>query len=558
MFQFHETWRMENMFKKTLLALTVASATFGAQAGQIFSSTSQPAAADLLAILTDGAAGTAEGAVAGLGGDENCDVAATDVGVTLSGTNGEGGDNDTISFTTNATGIYATAKTVTMTGADACSVVLPTTGTSATSKSPIEQSAAIIVTADIVAGAGGYRQEDTITINFSSPIKTTTIPAMATTAAGGAVFELLDITANTVRFTVKSGSGDVPAFGILNLTNVQLDTSNLSSGTKVSIDTFATNTSGTNYDVIAATEIHELVPQYSAKVTRKFDGIIDVSADRQSLTAQTSPVDALNKDTLIVDVTRDATTNLVTAADTTYTITGDFAWVADAANTSDDGKAVTAAEVTAYFAGKTLINGGDATSVVLAEDSDKLYVKLNGANPETADATIVLQVPGQADGNPVLNEQDFTVAVAVTDGAAAPNTVTMNALSATDAGSWTLNGSVVTIPYMPFDDNTAVIMRHTNTGVQSGDMSVRYMLEGVSTKWESAGVIGTSSRGVQNIRDLVINKIKEVSGATSGKVAIEITTNVPSDDVTVYAGFKVKDEQDRGFVGTFGKHGSAQ
>lgn len=535
------------MFKKTLLALLVGSATFGAQAGTIYANAVDAVAADMPADLAAGVAGA---------GTQCASLGAT---LATDDTDDTTGD-DTLVFAAATTGIFVaktTAAEQSTPAADTCDVTVATQVTTSTAKSPIEQTGTITVGATIVAGAGGYRQEDTLTINFSSPIDPTVIPTMSTTASG-AQFDLLDITKDTVRFTVRSGVADVPGFALVQLAGVKLDTASLTSGVKVSVDSFATNTSGTKYDIIDATEIHELVPQYSAKVTRKFDGIIDVSADRQSLTAQTSPVDALNKDTLIVDVTRDATTNLVTAADTTYTITGDFSWVADAADTSDDGKAVTAAEVTAYFAGKTLINGGDATSVVLAADADKLYVKLNGASPETADATIVLQVPGQGAGNPVLNEQDFTVAVAVTDGAAAPNTVTMNALSATDAGSWTLNGSVVTIPYMPFDDNTAVIMRHTNTGVQSGDMSVRYMLEGVSTKWETAGVIGTSSRGVQNIRDLVINKIKEVSGATAGKVAIEITTNVPSDDVTVYAGFKVKDEQDRGFVGTFGKHGSAQ
>lgn len=548
------------MFKKSLLALTVATATFGVNAGQIFSSASNPAVGTVAGTVNSGA-------------NKNCNDATTltTLGLTAANITGAqsataGGNDDTVNYDV---GIYASAASIVMDTANTCVVKAKTTVSSATDKSPVEQTGSVLVDAVIVAGAGGFRQEDTITIKFTgAKIKTATIPTLTTVAkdanAKTASFDLLDITSDTVRFTVKSASGDVPGFGILNLKGADLDTTGLTSGSKVSIDYFATNTSGTKYDITDAKAIHELVPQYSAKVDRKFDGIINVSDDRKSIVADAT--DAKDSDSIKVTVTKDATKNEVVADSIVFDLTGNFQWLSDIADTSKDGKAVTAAEVKTYLDSKDILNKdaagwGDFTSASLNADLTKLT--LTSTAPTTAANAagayeIRLVVPGKSDTNPVLQTQTFTVSTTVKDATAAPKTISMKANEGAAAGEWKLNGSVVAIPYMPFDDNTAVILRHTNTGVQTGDVSVRYMLEGVDTNWVDAGVVGSSSRGVKDIRDAVINAIKTKSGKTSGKAAIEITTNVPAADVTVFAGFKVKDESDRGIVGTFGHLGSAQ
>ena len=135
-----------------------------------------------------------------------------------------------------------------------------------------------------------------------------------------------------------------------------------------------------------------------------------------------------------------------------------------------------------------------------------------------------------------------------------------------DSGEWTLNGSVLTVPYMPFGDNTQVILRHTNTGDQNGNISIRYMVEAARDGSRAAdlawvaipGVLTTPTEGgVLNIADEVMDAIKAHAGITKGKVAIEITTEAPEGDITVYAAYKVTTDSDRGFVGTFGEHGSA-
>ncbi|MDT0602808.1 hypothetical protein [Thalassotalea castellviae] len=513
------------MFKKTLLALSIAGIAGFANAGTVVTSVTE----------------VANGAAVACNGDAVVDDTAS-----------------------NVDGVYeATGTTNTTPAVGATCVIAETLVTTPTSSSiEAAQNVAVPANASLVAGIGGYEAGDTITINISgAQIDTaTSLSPTLTDASGVLTINVLDITATAVRFTVTAGTS--AGYVILNLTGINLDATGLSASTEVTYDAFATNTSGTDFDVSSGVVVADLVPQYSATVVDSMDGIIDVSADRKSLALNADDAhtgEVLNQDTLAIAVSLDATGTIITPATVEYVFSGDFSWLETAANTSDDGKAATAAEVQTYLGGGFYTGTGDdtLTSTTLNADMDTLTVITAAVSGDVDTAgEFLFPVQGNVTGAAVLNETPYSVSITAKDATAAPNTISMSTGSKS-AGEWNLNGSVVTVPYMPFDDNTAVIMRHTNTGVQTGDISVRYMLEGVSTAWSESIVVGSSSRGVMNIRDAVINAIKADAGVTSGKVAIEITTNVPAADVTVYAAYKVKDEQDRGFVGTFGQHGSA-
>jgi len=572
--------RKIKMFKKTLLALSVSAIAATAGAATLSSTATNSEAADANFVVTNtgaGALGEALGVIAGVNTGANtlstagfCTQAAADLNVALSapGAGATTVDSDTITSTN--LGVVTVATSVTMTGANACTVVIGTVNATSSTKSPIEAPAGtVIVEATIEPGIGGYKDEDTITLNFAGAnVDTALTTAPTLTVRGGAALAVLDITTSTIRFSIPDAFGDVAANAILDLAAVTLDSTGLSAATDVQLDTFATNTSGTKYDIAGPASVHGLVPQYSAVVDVTLNGIINVSAERQSLVASAATdtiIDAIDTDTFRVDVSLDATDNFVAPNDITFEVKGDFAWLDAAADTSADGVAATSAEVTAYLGTYMSVDGGvndtAPDSSTLNEALTSLFIVTDVSASQTDPVNeydFTLTVPGEAVDNPVINEQNFTVSVSVDDGVAAPSTNVMTAATDLVAGSWVLNGSVITIPYMPFDANTAVILRHTNTGVQTGDLSVRYMLEGVSTAWETVGVVGTSSRGVANIRDMVMNAITADAGVTAGKVAIEIVTNVPDADVTIYAAYKVRDESDRGFVGTFGEHGSAQ
>ena len=581
------------MFKKTLLAFAITGAVTGmASAAQIATGHTDTA---LTGLSTTGAHP----------GNVNCDVAAVELGAVLQNSgNAEGGDDDVITDN-NATG-RADVGSAIMTGAGACLATSAETLITTTVKASIEaaQIGAAQLPGVIVAGIGGYEDESTLTVDISNAkvdLTKTVAPFLeysvgAYTASDGSpvlavsgIVPVLDITETTVRFTVPVDE-DIPPLAVISIEDVFLNSVGLTGNTVVSIKSKATNTAGLDYDVTGFTPVLELKPQYSAAVTRKYDAVIDVTEQRQSLLANTSVTtpDALDQDTFALTVTQEVTAGVGSELAATggelniiSQMTGGFGWM-----DTDGNGTISAAEIaasamlstTAVAGADTLFAGTlDATNTILtytteadgsptagAQTLDSVYqVVLDTAALHAAGATNPL--------SPYADAQMFEASFSAYS--TAPSVAEMKACDATtgtmceiDAGEWVLNGSVLTVPYMPYGDNTQIILRHTNTGDQDGAISIRYMIEAArdgsrpaDEAWVAISTpLATPSKGgVLNIADEVLDAIKAHSGVTKGKVAIEITTEAPEGDVTVYAAYKVVTEQDRGFVGTFGEHGSS-
>jgi len=577
--------RKIKMFKKTLLAFAIAGAVAGTTN-----------AANIVTGHTDTAVTLTGTAV------NNCDVAAVQLGAILQNSgNSEGGSDDTITAN-NATG-RADVGSALMTAANACQATQKETLTTTTIKAAIEaaQVGAAQLPGAIVAGIGGYEDESTITINIQNATidLTKTVapflqysvgayldsagnPVAATGVMTVPVLDIDTVTAQQVRFTVPVGQ-DIPALAVISIKDVFLSATGLTGTTVVSLKSKATNTAGLDYDVTSFTPVLELKPQYSASVTRDLDAVIDVTEQRQSMLADSSvlPADALDTDTVVVTVKQEVTAGVGSElASTKGTLkitskkTGGFGWMdTDGSGTISAGEIAAAAALTttavsgadALFAGTldatntvlTYTTAADGSPTAGAQTLDLVYqVQFSAAALHAAGLTNPL--------SPFIDAQQFEASFSAFS--TAPQVKEMKACDATtgavcefDAGEWTLNGSVLTVPYMPFGNNTQVIMRHTNTGDQDGNITLRYMLEGVDTAWVSiAAPLPTQSvGGVLNIADEVMAAIKAATGVTKGKVAIEITTEAPEGDITVYAAYKVLDETDRGFVGTFGEHGSS-
>jgi len=414
----------------------------------------------------------------------------------------------------------------------------------------------ITVPNSVVTLAAEYTVGDTVTFTVSGASFDTvgSTPVLTAALGGGdtATTGLLSSTASAVTFRITAQTdGTVPNNGVIftggtfTLSGMKLTTASTidavgditvtysaSTSTGITIDSAATNAD------VAAT----VVAQFSSSVTIPANGIIDVNNDRQQFTVgpttdtiELTPAEAV------------AAVNDAAYTGATHVIHGDFSWMDTDANS-----AVSGAELTAAFG---MAGAGDdtfANTINAAMDTITVVATDGGANAVEAH-TATFTVAGVGAGNAVIPTQTFTVDTTVAYNTAALAAASKVTATAAAAGSWTLNGSKVTIPYMPFGDDTAVILRGTNTGTQSGAMSVRYMLEGVDTTWKSlSGSVTTLAPGVTNLTALVMDAIKWDAGVTKGKVAIEITTNVPASALTFYAAYKVKSEMDRGFVGTFG------
>ncbi len=572
------------MFKKTLLALSVAGVASLANAGNIYVSVTDSVAADLTTDLAPtGAAAEALGADSALaGGDDNCDVLATDLGVTLldsavTSIASAGGSDDTITFAAGGSDVTK----VQMTGAGACTVFYRAETKSTTPlKDGIEYSTAtnVEITPSIVVGLGGLKDEDTVTINISgakidvaatiapmivvsgdSGVKDTSVANTNIGTAADITFDVLDVAADgsQVRFTVQSatpGTVSVAPNAILDLSGVFLDSTGLSSTTAVAIEAFATNTSGTDYDPSALTTITTLTPQYTAAVTSKYDALIDVGADRQEFESSATT------DVMTFSMTKNTTGLELTPATASYVIAGDFSWFANAAvDANEDGKYSSAEIGTAVaYAGGT---NDAATSYAVNEDLNELTITAatTGAAVDAAH-TVTFTVPGYDNGdmeNPVIPVQTFTLDASVQDDKSfTTKAVEMPAGESLDAGAWELNGSVIYLPYVPFGPNTQPIIRHTNKGTRTGDLTIRYMVEGEHTEWQTLDAAGVedSTPGVRNMLGLVTDALAGEgydSSTSSFKVALEFVTNVPARDVFVFGGAKITTENsDRIHLGT--------
>ncbi|MEW6989438.1 hypothetical protein AADZ91_02005 [Colwelliaceae bacterium 6441] len=577
------------MFKKTLLAFAITGAVTGAAN-----------AAEIVTGHTDAGVTLTGTAV------NNCDIAAVQLGAILQNSgNSEGGSDDVITAN-NATGRGDVGSAV-MTGADACQATQAEARTTTTIKASIEaaQVGAAQLPGAIIAGIGGYEDESTITIdirNASVDLTKTVAPFLEysvgayldsagnpVAATGTLTVPVLDITENRVRFTVPVGQ-DIPALAVVSIEDVFLSATGLTGTTVVDIKSKATNTASLDYDVTDWTPVLELKPQYSAVVTHGYDAVIDVTEQRQSLLADASGLypSALDNDRAVFTVTQEVTAGIGAelastgaALSITSLETGGFGWMdTDGDGTISAGEIAANAAVssTAVVGADTIFPGTlDATNTVLTyttsadgsptptpnQTLDLVYqVNFNSAALHAAGMTNPL--------SPFIDAQKFQASFSAFS--TAPVVKEMMACDAAtgtvcdlDAGEWVLNGSVLTVPYMPFGDNTQIILRHTNTGDQDGNITIRYMLEAKGARaadpaWVSipTPLPTPSTGGVLNIADEVLAAIKAHSGVTtSGKVAIEITTEAPEGDITVYAAYKVHSETDRGFVGTFGEHGSS-
>jgi hypothetical protein len=288
--------------------------------------------------------------------------------------------------------------------------------------------------------------------------------------------------------------------------------------------------------------------QFAVSGATPFDAVIDVDpvdpADSRRIFESSADTDVL-----AVTFSNDtALTYAATLIDYDVVLTGDFAYLDTDAATA--GIQYPVGAITNNFA--TLPDSVTATAIT--------WTGVPG------NVTVTIDNSGIAAGQ-VIPTQTFTADVDVnyTDHGIdsdpgtpgdTPGTGLTNIATAAAVGEWTINGSVVNVPYLALGPNTQPILRHTNIGTATADISMRYMVEGVHTTWQDAGVIvSQAAPGLTNLlsqTDAALATAGFDSAAGGFKVALEYTTNAPANDIIVFAGMKISaDGQDRISVGPF-------
>jgi hypothetical protein len=196
---------------------------------------------------------------------------------------------------------------------------------------------------------------------------------------------------------------------------------------------------------------------------------------------------------------------------------------------------------------------------------------LSGANATDLTSTVVTGVAAGApasftvatDGTIVLEDQAYDYVATLEYNTASAGASTSSYSSAASLGSWALNGSSFTVPYMPFGPNTFPILSVTHEGTVAGAIFVEYMLEGkaTATTLDMNGLM--VQPGITDLRadvmDAIAAEVSADSGDTFGKVSVDITINAPENQISAFAGFKVKHpttlSESRVAIGTFGANG---
>jgi len=366
-------------------------------------------------------------------------------------------------------------------------------------------------------------------------------PAIAYADASGGDFTgtmtlgLLNNTATTATFRITDlvpVTGDAITTGdTLTLSGLVMTTATVLDETgDISVAYSAeTNTAqvldgtGTLTDVAAT-----VVAQLSSSVTKPLNGIIDVENGRQQFTAGN---DTITTDVLVVTLTEAvAAVNDAVYDGAVHVIEGDFSWM-----DTDGTPGVDAGELAAAFG--VTGNGDDTFVSVINAAMNAITITATDLAADAVEAhTMTFTVAGVGVGNAILSAQDFDVSTTINYTTAAAAAATKATAVEASAGSWTLNGSAVNIPYMPYGSGISQIINLNNAGTQSGDVSV----EGFDRAGNFYGpvVVGTAAPGAQTALAGAIKAALVAEGLpASERVSLTVVSNVPADDVTVYSAY---------------------
>jgi len=278
----------------------------------------------------------------------------------------------------------------------------------------------------------------------------------------------------------------------------------------------------------------------SPSTVTRLNGVVDVDSGRYQFETDDGADLGGTEDSLTFTLQNNSALNgAAVLTSVVAVINGDFSFV-DGGNTS---AGCQAADLTSGHGRVAATNG----TVSINSDCTKLTFTATATQVAAGAAKLSLGVSSSSTtpttGGLLDAPQSFTVDP-LTYSYAGANTGTTGsssvAFSSTgSAGSWTLNGSVSKIAYMPYGTGISRIVYITNRSTQSGGVS--------ATAFNDAGVaceianVATATKGaVTNLSAGLDAGVAACYGASfNGKVAFEITANIPGDKAEVYSAYNV-------------------
>jgi len=372
-----------------------------------------------------------------------------------------------------------------------------------------------------------YALNDTITFTFACGcLVDTTLPSTlqtnvgnGTTTGGAAqqlTFALLNSSASSATYRVTNR---VNATSTKNLqvelpNTVKVDMASAGSGVSVAFS--AATSSGaafdtsltfdpTTTDFAASKTLVTVSNQFAGSVVTSLDGIIDVNP-----AAGTTPLTTFTTGTSDVFTvkTHQATLSSGSFAKTadvsavTYTLSGDFSWATEARKASvftpscPTGSTASAVTLVASATGSVSWNcvGRDA---------------VGESSTSGGSSSLTINAAGQT-GLTALPTATFTVASSTSyfspsgqSGATGTTTSSSTIAANTAAGSWTINGAQIFVPYMPYGSTIDQVIYVANKSSVTGDISVQYIGTDTTSVVNLGKVGSVSGRSTLNISPLI-------------------------------------------------------
>jgi len=380
-------------------------------------------------------------------------------------------------------------------------------GTSATTKRVNLKTLATSLTFKLEAAAGAAK-DDTFVFDFTGGVL---LGAPTVTIAGATVTTHYTVTATTTSVTIKVV--DASKFAkdqTIVLTDLDFIASTIANKDKMTVaGTFRKSNGVINPDekAVAAKTFATFVNQFEVKNKGSFDAKIDVANKRETFEKK-------------------ATTDTLSLAGSK---------TANSANVNTAKLNTAKLELTSpTFAGViSAVNKAAAKGVLSADKGTYTWSYDTAGIP--SDEVITLGVETATDKKAALAARTFNAKATYSYTADGKNLdiVLLNGA----VGAWKLNGSMVSIPYMPYGDTISQIIYLNNTGTVSGEISVDYITD--------KGVKGNFSiTEMAKAKEVVavagaIKKGLEDDGFKTGKAKIDIVVNTPTGSISAFTGYNV-------------------
>lgn len=228
----------------------------------------------------------------------------------------------------------------------------------------------------------------------------------------------------------------------------------------------------------------------------------------------------------IRDVSIDSA-NVISEFTITHELTGDFSWLLEE---DSDGELVLAD--TGILA-PACLNGSLVAASVAVEPTSATFACEYDSYQFRPTGRVSFDV---SDNDIVIPAQSFSLTSTIEYG---PNAGTSKSFDL-DAGAWTLNGSEVMVPYLPFAEGFSQVLVVTNDSAQAGDITVEAITE--SGEVLELGVVAEiGAYQTKRITPAVVAALAEqgiTNAAPTQRVALRIITNAPDDRVTVHSAYR--------------------